>query len=171
MRAGEKGILAIIAVIVIGMMGYRAMNLTDPDKRDPGIPFYSTATPELKHDAGTLYSRLGCSDCHSLWMVRNMMDSVPAPALDGIGSLRDEKWFYDYFSTENPQTILPSRLKPEYRMPSFAHLSDADRHLLAAYMASLKVKPWYLEETKKAEFEKLTGEKYQSTVNGSADKK
>lgn len=45
-------------------------------------------------------------------------------------------------------------------MPSYAHLPEQDRKVLAAYMASLKVKDWYLEETKKAEYEKLTGKDY-----------
>jgi hypothetical protein len=45
-------------------------------------------------------------------------------------------------------------------MPSYAQLSDNERHLLASYMASLKVKDWYLEETRKAEYEKLTGKEY-----------
>lgn len=161
MRAGEKGILIFIAVLVIGMMGYRGLMAVKGEK-DPGIPFYTTASPELKHRAEALYKTLECSKCHSLWMVRNMMESVPAPALDGIGSLRDERWFYEYFSAENPQSILPSRLKPEFRMPSYAFLPDEERRVLAAYMASLKVEPWYLEETKKAEYEKLTGKPYPS---------
>ena len=159
MRAGEKGILIFIAVLVIGMMGYKVLRNV-VDEKDPGIPFYTSASPELKRQAEALYKKLECSQCHSLWMVRNMMETVPAPPLDGIGSLRDEKWFFEYFSAENPQAILPSRLKVEFRMPSYAHLSDNERRILAAYMSSLKVQPWYLEETKKREFEKLTGEKY-----------
>jgi len=163
MRAGEKGILIFIAVLVVGTMVYKGFR-NAVDEKDPGVPFYTTASPELKHGAEVLYKRLECSNCHTLWMVRNMMESVPAPALDGIGSLRDEKWFYDYFSAENPQSVLPSRLKPEFRMPSYAHLPDEERRLLAAYMSSLKVQPWYLEETKKAEYEKLTGKKYQPNL-------
>ena len=90
--------------------------------------------------------------------VKNIMNSVPAPILDGLGSLHTEQWFFEYFSASNPQTILPSRLKPEYQMPSYALLPELQRHQLAHYMASLKVKKWYLEETKKAEQVKLTGE-------------
>jgi hypothetical protein len=77
--------------------------------------------------------------------------------LDGIGSLRAETWIYDYLSASNPQSVLPSRLKKEYQMPSYANLSDEDRHVLSTYLASLKVKDWYLEQTKKSEYEKLTG--------------
>ena len=55
---------------------------------------------------------------------------------------------------------MPSRLKPEFRMPSYAALPEERRRLLAKYMDSLKVEDWYLEETKKREYEKLTGEKY-----------
>jgi len=78
--------------------------------------------------------------------------------LDGIGSLRSEEWLYAYLSAGNPQSILPSRLKPEYRMPSYSHLSDAQRHTLASYLASLRVKDWYLEQTRRLEHDKLTGE-------------
>jgi len=86
------------------------------------------------------------------------MQAVPAPMLDGIGSLRSEAWLFAYLSAENPQSILPSRLKPEYRMPSFARLSDAERRTLAGYLASLQVKDWYLEQTRRLEHDKLTGE-------------
>jgi len=55
---------------------------------------------------------------------------------------------------------LPSRLKPEYRMPSFADLPDGERRVLAKYMASLKVKDWYLDSARAAEYEKLTGKEY-----------
>ena len=107
-----------------------------------------------------VYRKQSCKDCHSLWTVRNMLDNVPAPILDGLGSLHSEEWFYQYFSSANPQAIVPSRLKQEFRMPSYAQLPESDRRLLASYMASLKVKDWYLEETRKAEFEKLTGKEY-----------
>ena len=90
------------------------------------------------------------------------MASVPAPALDGIGAIRSEEWLYDYLSAENPQNILPTRLSSTYKMPSFAHLPEEDRRTLAAYLASLQVEDWYLEETRKAEYEKLTGKKYQA---------
>lgn len=163
MRAGEKGILILIGVIVVTLMGYRTYKLA-VDEPDPGIPFYTTAPHEVKRTAELIYKRNGCDSCHSLWLVRNMMSSVPAPALDGIGSLRDEAWFYEYFSAEQPQSILPSRLKKEFQMPSYAHLPEQERRLLAAYMASLKVEDWYLHETKKAEYEKLTGLPYTEAV-------
>jgi len=166
MRAGEKGIIATMVVLVAGMMIYRAVNVPKLDsEKDLEIPFYTTASPELKHDAEVLYNEQGCDQCHSLWMNRNMMQSVPAPAMDGIGSLRTEKWFYDYLSAKDPQSILPSRLKPEYRMPSYAQLPEKDRRMLASYLASLKVKDWYLDDTKKAEYEKLTGKRYHSAAN------
>ena len=104
-----------------------------------------------------IYHGNGCKECHSLWTLKDMMESVPAPMLDGIGSLRTETWLYEYLSASNPQSIIPSRLKKEYQMPSYAKLPDADRHVLSEYLASLKVKDWYLEQTKKAEYEKLTG--------------
>jgi len=158
MKAGERNLLILIAVVVGFMLVYRGyQEFSNPD---PGIPFYTTASPELKREAEALYKRLKCSKCHALWMVRNMMANVPAPALDGIGSLKSEEWFYRYLSAEDPQAILPSRLRPEYRMPSYAHLPEEERRLLAAYLASLKVEDWYLEETRKAEYEKLTGKPY-----------
>lgn len=159
MKRGEKGILILIAVVVLILMGRNFWDV-ETEPADRGIPFYSTASADLTRDAMDIYHKQGCKECHSLWTVKNMMESVPAPALDGIGSLRDEAWFYQYFSSAEPQTILPSRLKQEYRMPSYAQLPERDRHLLASYMASLKVKDWYLEGTRKAEYEKLTGKEY-----------
>jgi len=72
--------------------------------------------------------------------------------------LHNEEWFYRYFSATDPQAIVPSRLKPQFRMPSYAHLPEKDRRMLAQYMASLKVKDWYLARVKKAEHRALTGE-------------
>ncbi len=164
MKKGEKYTYIFIAVLVIVMATYRGYHeITDPD---PGIPFYTTAAPELKREAELIYKKYECSDCHALWMVRNMMQNVPAPALDGIGSLKTEDWFYKYLSAENPQSILPTRLKDEYKMPSYAHIPEEERRLLAAYLASLKVEDWFLEETRRMEYEKLTGKKYQASVAG-----
>ena len=64
--------------------------------------------------------------------MKDMLQSVPAPMLDGIGSLRSETWLYDYLSSPNPQAILPSRLKKEYQMPSYAALPEGDRHMSGA---------------------------------------
>jgi sulfur-oxidizing protein SoxX len=160
MKRGEALILATIGVVVAGIMARNAINLHSRTQQDPGIPFYSTATSSLAREGGDLYRSNNCRQCHSLWTVKNAFESVPAPVLDGIGSLRSEEWFYRYFSGPDPQSILPSRLKPEYRMPSFASLPDGERRMLARYMASLKVKDWYLESTRAAEYEKLTGKAY-----------
>lgn len=160
MKRGEKGIIILISVVVLGLMGRNLFVIESDHEIDKGIPYYSTASAILARDAMDVYRKANCKDCHSLWTVRNMLESVPAPILDGLGSLHDEEWFYQYFSATNPQAILPSRLKLEYRMPSYAQLPENERHLLASYMASLKVKDWYLEETRKAEYEKLTGQDY-----------
>ena len=160
MKRGEKVVLAGIVLIVLATMARNFWTVETSKEVDKGIPYYTTATPELSRDAMDVYRRQNCKDCHSLWTVRNMLDNVPAPILDGLGSLHSEEWFYQYFSAENPQAIVPSRLKQEFRMPSYAQLPESDRRLLASYMASLKVKDWYLEETRKAEFEKLTGKEY-----------
>ena len=126
--------------------------------RDGEIPFYSTATPETAAAAGDLVRAQGCRQCHSLWSTRDLMQAVPAPMLDGMGALRSEQWLYDYLSAPVPQAILPSRLKPEYRMPSYAALPEPQRRLLASYLASLRVRDWYLEQTRRLEHDKLTGE-------------
>ncbi len=160
MRRGEVLILATIGVVVAGIMARNAINLHYAGHEDRGIPFYSTANTQLAREGGDLYRSNNCRQCHSLWTVKSPFESVPAPALDGIGSLRSEEWFYTYFSSPDPQSILPSRLKPEYRMPSFATLTEKERRTLARYMASLKVKDWYLDSTRAAEYEKLTGKAY-----------
>lgn len=160
MKRGEVVILATIGVVVAGLMVRNAISLHSARQRDPGIPFFSTADPALARQAGDIYRANNCRQCHSLWTVKSAFESVPAPALDGIGSLRSEEWFYRYFSAANPQDILPSRMKPEYRMPSLADLPDEERRVLAKYMASLKVKDWYLDGARAAEYEKLTGKEY-----------
>lgn len=160
MRKGEKVILAGIALVVGVVIAVRyGMGHFDVSD-DKGIPFYSTASKELTARAMKVYKDQNCQNCHTLWTVRDMMRKVPAPALDGIGSLHQEQWFYDYFSAPDPQQILPSRLKDEFKMPSFAHLPEQERRDLAAYMASLKVEEWYLPEVKKDEYEKLTGKRF-----------
>ncbi|MBI3901490.1 MAG: c-type cytochrome [Nitrosomonadales bacterium] len=160
MKRGEKVVIAVIVVVVLGLMGRNLWRIETDHEKDKGIPYYSTASATLAREASDIYRRENCKGCHSLWTVRDMLESVPAPILDGIGSLRNEEWFYQYFSAPNPQEILPSRLKQEYRMRSYAQLPEHERRLLASYMASLKVQDWYLEETRKAEYEKLTGKEY-----------
>ena len=160
MRRGEIVILATMGVVVAGVMVRNAISLRTQSQPDRGIPFYTTASPGLARAAGDLYRSNNCRQCHSLWTVKSPFESVPAPALDGIGSLRSEEWFYRYFSAPDPQSILPSRLKLEYRMPALASLTDDERRTLAQYMASLKVKDWYLDSARAAEYEKLTGKAY-----------
>ena len=160
MKRGEALILATIGVVVVGLMARNLLSLHSAAGPDPGIPFYSTASPALMREAGDLYRSNNCRHCHSLWTVKSAFESVPAPALDGIGSLRSEEWLYQYFSSADPQSVLPSRLKREYRMPSYATLPEHERRALAQYMASLKVKDWYLEAARAAEYEKLTGKAY-----------
>lgn len=161
MRKGEKGILIVIVIVVImfwGINSYRQAQESEPDK---GIPFYSDASSEVQDKGAALFKSLKCRNCHTLWAVRNPMQSVPAPSMDGIGSLRDEAWLFNYLSAEDPKQIIPSRLKAEYQMPSYAHLPEDQRRTLAMFLASLKVKDWYLKEVKKSQYEKLTGKTYQ----------
>ena len=165
MRKGEKGILLVMALAVIGSVAYKFLSKPEQAEPDKGIPFYSNASPELEKQASTLMRELNCRDCHkyhgAFGGVTSLVQNVPAPPLDGIGSLRSEQWLFEYFSAENPQAILPSRLKQEFQMPFYAELTQAERRLLASYMASLKVEDWYLQDTKKMEYEKLTGKTYE----------
>lgn len=160
MSRSETITLAAIVVISASMLGVRMWQQFGLTGEDPGIPFYSTASDDLLQHGGDLVRKHACRSCHTLWAKRDMMQNVPAPSLDGIGSLREEQWLYQYLSAPNPQDILPSRLKKEYQMPSFAHLPDEERRSLATYLASLKVEDWYLENARKAEYEKLTGKTY-----------
>ncbi len=157
MRKGEKVTLWVMGVLVIGVMLKNAFSPYSAEK-DRTIPYYNIASKEDQQVGIDIIRNESCRSCHSLMTVKNIMNSVPAPILDGMGSLHTEQWFYEYFSAKNPQAILPSRLKPEYRMPSYAYLPELQRHQLAHYLASLKVQDWYLDETKKAEQLKLTGE-------------
>lgn len=165
MRRGEKGILIAIGVIVAGFAMINAYRHSQVEGPDRGIPFYTDATPELNERGAQLLRTHECRDCHTLWGIRNIMQSVPATPLDGIGSLRSEAWLYDYLSAEDPQQILPTRLKAEYQMPSFAHLPEDERRTMAAYLSSLKVEDWYLEDVKKTQYEKLTGKTYQGDAD------
>ena len=158
MKRGEKVVLALIGLVLFASVVRSQLHVEEKHDRD--IPFYSTATPDVARKAMDIYRSNGCKSCHTLWTLQDMLQSVPAPMLDGIGSLRTETWLYGYLSSPNPQIVLPSRLKKEYQMPSYATLPEGERHLLAQYLASLKVKDWYFDQTKKAEYEKLTGVEY-----------
>jgi len=148
-------------LLLVGMFLFAVVqSLLHPsgvDTSERGLPYYSDADAALARSGGQLYKRLNCRSCHKIWAVKNLYETVPAPSLDGIGSLRTEEWLYQYFSTDNPQSMLPTRLKEKFKMPSYAKLPEQDRRLLAAYFASLKVRGWYLDETRKAEQKKLTG--------------
>jgi len=162
MRKGEKGIFAVMAVSVVILIGVKVYQNSKNVGEDPGIPFYSTANKEVTDSAAKAMHFVECKKCHSIWGMKDFSQSVPAPSLDGMGMFRSEEWLYEYFSSEDPQKILPSRLKPEYRMPSLAHLTEKERRDLAKYIFSLKVEDWYFEETKQARYEKLTGKDYKN---------
>lgn len=158
MKSGEKFVLGcIVALLAFGII---RSQVHVEEKHEKDIPFYSTASEDVSRRAMDIYRDSGCKSCHTLWTSQDMTQNVPAPMLDGLGSLHTEEWFFDYLSAPNPQAVIPSRLKLQYRMPSFASMPEADRHILAQYLASLKVQDWYLEDTKKAEYEKLTGKDY-----------
>ena len=160
MRKGEKIIFGAMIASVAILAVVKMNNHSKDEGEDPGIPFYSTATSEVEKSAAKTMHLFTCKKCHSLWGVRDFTQSVPAPSLDVMGMFRSEEWLYEYFSAVNPQEILPSRLKEEYRMPSLSSATEQERRDLAKYIFSLKVEDWYLEETTKARYEKLTGKEY-----------
>jgi len=162
MRKGEKIIVGAMLVSVAILSIVKITKSNKDEGEDPGIPYYSDASNEITKSAAKTMHLFDCRKCHSLWGTKAFTQSVPAPSLDGMGMFRSEEWLYAYFSAENPQEILPSRLKEEYRMPSLNSATDEERKDLAKYIASLKVEDWYLEETKKARYEKLTGKKYKA---------
>ena len=159
MRKGEKLIVSLMIVSVVIMVIVKVSVSKNDEGVDPGIPFYSTANAELTDKAAKLLHRHNCQECHSLWATRDLTVAVPAPALDGQGTFRSREWLFGYFSAENPQSILPTRLKLQYRHPSYADLPLEDRNVLADYMFSLKVEDWYRDETYSRRIEKLTGQK------------
>jgi mono/diheme cytochrome c family protein len=159
MRKGEIAIVGVMAVSVV-LLVFLKNQKTALDDENLDVPFYSTASKEVTDRAAHIMHEQQCKKCHSMWGVRDLSQVVPAPALDGMGMFRDEEWLYNYFSAENPQEILASRLKPEYRMPSFAFLSEQERRDLANYVANLKVYDWFYEDAKKARYEKLTGKDF-----------
>jgi len=149
-------ILLFAAAFIVAVV-QSILDPSESDKTERGLPYYTTANGALARSGGELYKRLQCRSCHKIWAVKSLYETVPAPSLDGIGSWRTEEWLYRYFSIDNPQSMLPTRLKEEFKMPSYARLSEQDRRLLAVYFSSLKVRGWYLDETRKAEQKKLTG--------------
>ncbi len=157
MKTGERWIAVAVAAIFVFAVVKVFVFDAKQDADDKGIPFYSTADKATAKEASELYRQLSCRECHDLWGTRTFTQHVPAPSLDGIGSLRSEAWLYAYFSAKNPQEIIPSRLKKKYQMPSYAYLPEEKRRLLARYFASMKVKDWYLQETRKAEHLRRTG--------------
>jgi len=152
----NTAILLFAGVFIVAVI-QSILDPSGPDTSERGLPYYTTSNGALARSGGELYKRLQCRSCHKIWAIKNLYETVPAPSLDGIGSWRTEEWLYRYFSIDNPQSMLPTRLKEEFKMPSYAKLSEQDRRLLAVYFSSLKVRGWYYEETRKAEQKKLTG--------------
>ncbi|MDQ6981583.1 MAG: c-type cytochrome [Mariprofundus sp.] len=152
----NTAILLFAGVFIVAVV-QSILDPSEPDTTERGLPYYTTANAALARSGGELYKRLQCRSCHKIWAVKNLYETVPAPNLDGIGSWRSEAGLYRYFSSENPQSMVPTRLKEKFKMPSYAKLSEQDRRLLAVYFSSLKVRGWYYEETRKAEQKKLTG--------------
>lgn len=161
MRKGEKGILIGIGVFaIVAMTGKAILMQRQKDPHAGEVPFYSDAPKALATKAATLVRKYDCRSCHVYWGKRDIMRAVPAPSLDGMGSLKSREWLMAYLSATNPQEIVPTRLKKEFQMPSYADMPEEDRTVLVDYLSSMKVKDWYLPETKKREYEKLTGKKF-----------
>ena len=154
LRLASIGLVLLAGVFIAGVVHGVLQGGTDARNR----PFYNDLPEDVKRKAGDLYRRYRCRNCHIIWGMRNVMQMPPAPSLDGIGSLRSEEWIYRYLSAKDPQKILPSRLKKEYRHPSYADIPEAHRRLLARYFAHMKVRPEYLAQVRAAEQEALTGD-------------
>ncbi len=153
LRWVQMGLLALAGVFIAGVV--HGIVKGPAHKRE--LPFYNDLPENLKRQAGDLYRRYRCRNCHVIWGVRNVMQMPPAPSLDGIGSLRSEEWIYRYLSAKDPQQILPSRLKKQYRHPSYADIPEKHRRLLARYFAHMRVRADYLPQVRAAEQEALTG--------------
>jgi len=149
-------ILLLVLALVVAIV-QSVMHPAKVDISEQGLPFYSTAGAALTRSGSELYKELQCRSCHTIWGVKSIYETVPAPSLDGIGSWRSEEWLFAYFSSENPQAMLPTRLKAKYKMPSYASLTMTERDILAKYFANMKVRSWYLPEAQKAEQKKLHG--------------
>ncbi|OIO69998.1 MAG: hypothetical protein CO186_02275 [Zetaproteobacteria bacterium CG_4_9_14_3_um_filter_49_83] len=150
-------VIILLAMTFIAAIVQSIINPAPVDTSEKGLPFYSTANAALERSGAELYKSLQCRSCHTIWGVKSIYETVPAPSLDGIGSWRSEEWLFAYFSAVNPQEMLPTRLKEKYKMPSYSNLSVTERDILAKYFSSLKVRAWYLEEARKAEEKKLKG--------------
>ena len=150
-------VIILLALTFVVAVVQSVLNPAPVDTSEKGLPFYSTAGAALERSGAELYKNLQCRSCHTIWGVKSIYETVPAPSLDGIGSWRSEEWLFAYFSSVNPQEMIPTRLKEKYKMPSYAHLSIEERDILAKYFANMKVRSWYLEDARKAEQKKLKG--------------
>ncbi len=158
MRKGERNIFLGIALTIIALMFFNGVRQQQASTQDRTLPFYTTSTDQQNRQAMNVYRHYDCKSCHALWTVKDIMRTVPAPALDGIGSLRTRDWLYKYMTATKPQEILPSRLKAEFRMPSYATMPEEDMKTLVDYLASLKAQDWYLNDLRRSECRKLTGD-------------
>ncbi|MGB8517247.1 MAG: cytochrome c, partial [Gallionella sp.] len=85
MKRGEQAVLAVIGIVLLA--GVVRSRMIVPDVHDKDIPFYSSASPEIASKATDIIRNQNCKSCHSLWTLKDTTQSVPAPMLDGIGSL------------------------------------------------------------------------------------
>lgn len=76
-------------------------------------------------DGQTLFSQKGCVRCHTIGDI-----GTGKPDLTHIGSVRTMEWLAEWL--ENPEAI-----KPNTPMPN-PHLTEAEAHALAAYLAEQK---------------------------------
>jgi len=131
-KKGEKVIWALAAMITAGAAYVGVVVYNAPTKLMPNYQIES-----VEAGRGELvYRHGGCSACHKIW---NLGGRKGGP-LDGIGSRRDSAWLTAYLSTDDPQAMLPSEVKPIFKMPSFASMSEGERSDMVAFLVSLKMR-------------------------------
>ncbi len=98
-------------------------------------PYYQEIT-EASEKGHQVYRKYECYKCHRIIG----MGHLPGPKLDGLASRRSREWLENYLTSPDPQKIIPSRFKKEFRMPSYASMPKKEREQLLDYLLSLKMK-------------------------------
>ncbi|MFQ5508122.1 MAG: c-type cytochrome [Leptospirillia bacterium] len=130
MKKGEKVIWGVAGVVTICALYTGYVVYRSPAKL---MPTYQVESVEASRGE-LVYRKNSCPSCHRIWR----LGGTKGGALDGIGSRRSAAWLTKYLSTDNPQAILPSTVKPFYQMPSFQDLEAGQRADLVAFLMSLK---------------------------------
>ncbi|MEJ1958766.1 MAG: hypothetical protein WDM70_04380 [Nitrosomonadales bacterium] len=97
MKRGEKGIIILISVVVLGLMGRNLFVIESDHEIDKGIPYYSTASAILARDAmgcipqrQTAKTATPCGRSGTCWkafLLRFSTDWVPCMTKNGFISI------------------------------------------------------------------------------------